>query len=337
MSLNRLLTRRVRRGALALCAAAVLSACGGGNRAEPYVPTQLLAYGDELSVIDDSTAISATNSAGVASSSAPGNGVKYTVNGFSSTTGLLDCTVNPNWVQILAANLGMAFKECLGTYPSAAAISNARPGRKAREVISDLDRLIKLNPGPSTLATVLVGTHDVKELNTSVNAGTLTLAAALAEAQARGTELGAAVTRVTAARIGIIVSTIPALGQSPYALVGTDGNGKPNNPTVIGQLTDAFNEALVLSIPESGRKVGLVYGRPIGLDLNNNPASSYTNAAVCAVDDVRYCTTSTLQPGGDINTWIWATDVYLTPITHTKLGNNASTLARNTLAPGQEN
>lgn len=335
MSLNRLLSRRVRRGALALCAAAVLSACGGGDRAEPYVPTQLLAYGDELSVIDDSVTVSATNSSGVASTSAPGNGVKYTVNGFNGTTGLLDCAVNPNWVQILAANLGMAFAECKGSYSTFAAKNNAFFGAKTADVISQLNTLITANPGPSTLATVLVGSNDVKDLNAQVNAGTLTLAAALAEAQQRGKDLGATIERVTDARIGVIVATIPDLGQSPYALVGTDANGKKNDSAVIRQLTNAFNENLVLNIPESGRKVGLVYGRPVGMNLNGDPTENYTNQTICTVD-VLQCTTSTLQPGGDINTWIWAADVYPTPITHTKLGNNANTLVRNTLAPGQD-
>ena len=335
MSLNQLLTRRVRRAALTLCAAAVLSACGGGDRAEPYVPTQLLAYGDELSVIDDSVTVSATNSSGVASTSAPGNGVKYTVNGFNSTTGLLDCTVNPNWVQIVAANVNMAFEECKGTFPSFAAINNAQPGRKAREVITDLDGLITKNPGPSTLATVLVGTNDVKDLNAQVNAKTLSLEAALAEAQLRGKELGAAIRRVTDARIGVIVATLPDLGQSPYALLGTDVNGTKNDSAVIRQLTNAFNEALVLNIPESGRKVGLVYGRPLGMDLNGNPVEGYTNQAICTVG-VPQCTANTVPSGSDLNTWIWAADVYPAPITHSKLGNNATTLVRNTLAPGQD-
>lgn len=336
MSLNRLLARRVRRAALTLCAAAVLSACGGGDRAEPYVPTQLLAYGDELSVIDDSLSINATNSSGVTSTSGLGNGVKYTVNGFNSTTGLLDCTVNPNWVQILAANLGMAFKECAGSYTVYAAKNNAAVGDTASKVIAKLATLRATNPGPSTLATVLVGTYDVKELNTQVNAGTLSLTAALAEAQKRGTDLGDEITRVTDAHIGVIVATLPDLRQSPYALLGTDANGTKNDPAVIRQLTDAFNEALVLSIPESGRKVGLVYGRTVGMNLNGDPVQGYTNQAVCTVD-VLSCTTNTLQSGADVNTWIWAADVYPTPVTHTKLGNNATTLARNTLAPGQEN
>jgi outer membrane lipase/esterase len=335
MSLNRLLTRRVRRAALTLCAAAVLSACGGGDRAEPYVPTQLQAYGDELSVIDDSAAVSATNSSGVTSTSAPGNGVKYTVNGFNSTTGLLDCTVNPNWVQILAANLGMAFEECKGTSTNLAAINNASFGAKTADVITKLNTLIAANPGPTTLATVLVGTNDVKDLNAQVNAKQLSLEAALAEAQLRGKDLGAAIKRVTDARIGVVVATLPDLGQSPYALLGTDVNGNPNNSAVIRQLTNAFNEALVLNIPESGRKVGLVYGRPVGMNLNGDPVEGYTNQAICAVG-VPQCMANTLQPGSDLNTWIWATDVYPTPITHSKLGNNATTLARNTLAPGQD-
>ena len=335
MSLNRLLTRRVRRGALALCAAAVLSACGGGDRAEPYVVTQLQVYGDELSVIDDSITVSATNSSGVASSSGPGNGVKYTVNGFHGTTGLLDCTVNPNWVQIVAANLGMAFKECQGTYTSFAAKNNASFGAKTADVIDKLNILIAANPGPSTLATVLVGSNDVKDLSAQVNAGTLSRGAALAEAEQKGKDLGAAIKRVTDARIGIVVSTIPDLGQSPYALVGTDVNSRKNDSVVIAELTSAFNKALVENIPDSGRKVGLVYGVPVGMNLSGKPDKGYTNQAICTVN-VPQCTANTLQSGSNLSTWIWAADVYPTPDTHIKLGNNAVTLVRNTLAPGQD-
>jgi hypothetical protein len=298
------------------------------------VPTQLQVYGDELSLIDDSTiTVDATNTVtGAATSSSLGNGVKYTVNGFNSTTGALDCTVNPNWVQILAANLGMAFKSCAGTYTTFAAINNAQLGFKTTDVIPQLAALRATNPGPSTLVTVLVGTHDVKALYAQVKAGTLSLADALTQAQQLGKNLGAEVTRVTEASIGIIVATIPDLGQSPYALLAANGN----DAAAIAQLTNAFNTQLLLGIPADGHKVGLVYGRPVGLDLNGNPATGYTNAAVCADTNLPpKCTTSTLVSGGDISTWIWAADVYPTPLTHTKLGNNASTLARNTLAPGQ--
>jgi hypothetical protein len=333
MSLNRLLARHVRRAALTLCAAAVLSACGGGDRAEPYVPTQLQVYGDELSLIDDSVTLDATNTVtGAPTSSTAGNGVKYTVNGFNSTTGVLDCAVNPIWVQILAANLGMAFKECVGTYTSYAAHNNAKVGAKTYDVIPQLAALRATNPGRSTLVTVLVGTYDVKELYAEVKAGTLSLADALTQAQQRGKDLGAEITRVTEASIGIIVATVPDLGQSPYALLPANGN----DAAAITQLTNAFNTQMLLGIPGDGHKVGLVYGRPVGLDLNGNPTSTYTNAAVCADTNLPpKCTTSTLVSGGDISTWIWAADVYPTPLTHTKLGNNASTLARNTLAPGQ--
>mgnify|MGYP001385382541 CR=1 FL=1 len=313
MSLNRLLTRRVRRAALALCAAAVLSACGGGDRAEPYVPTQLLAYGDELSRIE-------------------ANGSKYTVNGLSSTDATQqDCAINPIWVQILAADLGMAFEQCPSTFKTFAAINKARVGAKTTDVIAELAALRATNPGPSTLVTVLVGTYDVKDLYAQVKAGTLSLSSATTKAAQLGADLGAEIRRVTDAHIGIIVSTIPDLGQSPYALLPANGN----DAKAIADLTAVFNEKLVETIPQSGRKVGLVYGRPIGLDLNGSPVEGYTNAGVCTVN-VLDCTTSTLQSGGDINTWVWAADVYPTPMTHIKLGNNAATLVRNTLAPGQD-
>jgi hypothetical protein len=334
MSLNRLFPRRLRRAALTLCAAAVLGACGGGDRAEPYVPTALEAYGDEMSLIDDGIAFTVTNPVtNTDTSPSPGNGVKYTVNGFNGTTGVLDCTVNPIWVQVLAANLGMAFKECAGTYTSFAAVSYAELNAESPRVIALLTKLRERNPGSKTVATVYVGLHDVLRLHQTVEAGT-SISDAVAEAQRLGTLLGQEVTRVADAGIGIVVATLPNLGKSPYA--AAKAVGRPTALDELSQLSKAFNDGLRLNIPGDGHKLALVFGKPTGTTSGEDPLSGYTGDASCVVDTPK-CVTNTLKPGlssSDVGNWLWADATHVGPNTHNTMGVNAYNRVRNTLAPG---
>jgi hypothetical protein len=76
----------------ALAAAALIAGCGGGT-VDPFAPTRIVAFGDESSVILDS-------------------GKKYGINRLNTDTQLLDCTQNPNWVQLLAASYNMVFRQC---------------------------------------------------------------------------------------------------------------------------------------------------------------------------------------------------------------------------------
>ena len=332
MSLNRLFARRPGRATLALCAAAVLSACGGGDRVESYEPQRLLAFGDELSLIDDATVVTGTNTVtGAPTSSGAGNGVKYTVNGFNGTTGALDCTINPVWVQQLASDMGMAFRQCAGSYTTFAAETRAKLNATTEEVVRDLATLRTTAPVPtsSTLVTVQVGMHDIKALYEAVAAGSTDVTAATAKAAQLGKLLADEVTRYTEAGIGIIVATAPDIAQSPYMVSrGATANVK--------LLSAAFNEALVNNMPPDGHKVGLVFGRPYGLDRNGNPTDGYTNDRNCvAGTDTPACTTSTLKEASRLNNWVWADDLRPSPYTHYVMGTAAYSRVRNTLAPGQ--
>lgn len=338
MSLNRLFARRPGRATLALCAAAVLSACGGGDRAEPYVPTRLVAFGDELSVIDDTITVTATNTVtGAPTSSGSGNGVKYTINGFNGTTGALDCTINPIWVQILASDFGMAFKECAGTYTTFAAESRAFKGAKTADAVARMVTLRTTAPVPtaSTLATVQVGMNDVIDLAQQVRAG-LAEATATAQIEALAVQLTTEISNYTVAGIGILVATIPDVSYAPYPAVASLDAG------VMHRLTWAFNQKIRNTLPLDGHKVALVSGTPYGFSTGSSNTgdytvgSGYTNARNCvAGTNTPNCTTSTLNDAGKINNWIWADDLYPGPYTHYSMGTTAYTRVRNSLAPGQ--
>lgn len=337
MSLNRLFARRLGGATLSLCAAAVLSACGGGDRAEPYVPTRLVAFGDELSVIDDTITVTATNPVtGASTSSSSGNGVKYTINGFNST-GALDCGINPIWVQILAADFGMAFKECAGAYTTFAAESLAYKNARTADVVARMAALRTTAPVPtsSTLATVQVGMNDVIELTRQVAAG-LAETTARAQIEALAVQLTTEINNYTLAGIGILVATIPDVAYAPLpAAAGLDAG-------VLHRLTWAFNQKLRNTLPADGHKVALVSGTPYGFSTGSSNTgdysvgSGYTNARNCVTGvDTPNCTTSTLNDAGRINNWIWADNQYPGPYTHYSMGTTAYTRVRNSLSPGQ--
>ena len=76
-------TRRTLAGAMSALALALLAACGGGTTTyDPFVPTRVLAFGDESSALNP-------------------DGTRYGVNGLDAK-GNVDCNLEPLWVQSVA-------------------------------------------------------------------------------------------------------------------------------------------------------------------------------------------------------------------------------------------
>src|SRR5687767_13559351 len=98
--------------AAAMLLAGLAGCGGGGDLIDPFRPTRQLSFGDESSVIT-------------------ADGKYYSINGVNSTTGAIDCTLHPNWVQYLASRFGFVFAQC---NPSAVAAPQAtlyaQPGAK---------------------------------------------------------------------------------------------------------------------------------------------------------------------------------------------------------------
>jgi len=308
-------------------AAAMLAACGGGtSQVEPFAASRVIVFGDDHSaIVDDGS----------------GNGRKYTVNGMTSDTlPLRDCRQLPNWVQTLSDHYGFVFAECNRTGATPRAFMRAKPGAKVDDPTTGLARQITEQTaagGPFTskdLVTVMMGANDIFELSDAVLAGTMTDAQAVAEARRRGALLADRVNGLLAANARAIVSTIPDLGLTPYAV-------RLNKTTagVAARLTNLsyeFNATLRTTIDQTrfdGRNYGLVLTDDTVQTITKFPGDfGYSNTVdgVCAVA-LPNCTSATadLVSGGNVGTYVWADDKHLTPSMHSRIGSQALTRALN--------
>lgn len=293
---------------LATAALTVLSACGGGTaQIEPFAPTRIIVFGDESSAITS-------------------EGKKYTVNALDATTGALACASNPNWVQKLAeVYTGLVFPQCNpGNVAVTTGIMYATAGAKVADVKTKIDTHFATNSfGPKDMVTMLVGANDVFELYSQFPAQSQD--SLLAEARARGTALGQQVNRIANANGRIILSTLPDLGTTPFAVEAEKLNA--GRAAFLSKLSDEFNVAMRLAIINDGRLIGLVL-----LDENSKAFALYPSyygfanavAPVCLTTvATQDCTTKTLVTDGSGDTWLWATDRLLSAGGQLALGNLA--------------
>jgi phospholipase/lecithinase/hemolysin len=308
-------------------AVAMLAACGGGtSQIEPFAPNRLIVFGDDHSVIvNDGTA----------------NGRKYTVNGMTSDTlPLRDCTLLPNWVQTLSDHYRFVFAECNKTGATPKAFMRAKVGAKVEDATTGLARQVSEQTAAGgafsakDLVTVMLGANDIFELSDAVLAGTLTDAQAVAEARRRGAVLAGGVNGLLAANARVIVSTIPDLGLTPYAV--KLNRTTPGVASRLSSLSYEFNATLRTSIDQTrfdGRNYGLVLTDDTVQTITRFPADfGYSNAVdgVCAVA-LPNCTSATadLVAGGNAATYVWADDKHFTPSIHARVGSQALTRALN--------
>lgn len=316
-------------------AVALLASCGGGDQIEKFVPDRIIVFGDEASLIE-------------ADSHTPTNGGrKYTVNGVTRDTTdstLLtttrDCTRNPIWVQVLAADYGYQFAECLTT---AGATPRAFMRAQAYSTVAMMTAQITsymTSPGLNDrdLVTVMVGTHDI--------VAALGAADPVAAAVAAGTSVGAQVVRITNTGARVIVSTVPDVGVTPQGLVS-------GQSSLLTTLTEHFNRALRVKLQEvrgGGHSAGLVLGDELVLTVRRSP-SAYgivnTTQAACSggqpavppavpVQWVPNCdennsflTAEAQTAGNHASDWLWAGPYQLGANVQSRLGSSAVYRARN--------
>lgn len=307
----------LKQGALALAAAAALAACGGGGgQIEPFHPKRILAFGDESSVITT-------------------DGLKYSVNALD-TNGALVCANNPLWIQALASSFGLVFAECnpdkLAT-PTGKVYAQA--GAKIAGLKTQIDTVFSAGGfNNKDLVSVMAGANDILELYAQYpQQGADTLKSLAGQ---RGRELAAQVNRIANADGRVIITTLPDLGLTPFALKERIAKPDTDRAKLLTDLITEFNTQMRLNILNDGRLIGLVlldeetsrigrisgYAAALGI-------SNFTEAACLEASQPPACTSKTLVTNADGNTWLWATNVLMGPVGHSRLGALAQSRALN--------
>jgi phospholipase/lecithinase/hemolysin len=289
----------------AACAAGLavlLTACGGGtNQVEAFVPSRVLAFGDEHS-------------------SFAAGGRKYSVNAIGATGAGIDCEAHPLWIQSVAALYGYKYAECLGSATEAKALTRAAPGATVAELKLQVDAQAAAGFTSKDLALVLVGLHDVRQIYEGRLAGE-TEDALIAKARQRGTDYAAQVNRMVDLGARVIVATAPDLGITPYGLAkGTTEAG------LLTRLSAAFNGRMRVNILNDGRFVGLVLADellqsavqvPSAYGLSNVIAEACRGTAPLPNCDAN---TASLVDGASVGGWLWADSLRFGVTAHTQLG-----------------
>lgn len=314
------LTRSTRH-AIGAAAFVALAACGGGDRVEPFAPARLVSFGDETSVLDDSAA------AGV--------GRKYTVNALKTenNVSVLDCSSNAIWIQYPAATFSFTLPEC---NPNAVADPKSRlyavNGAKVADLGAQIDTHLQADTfGGNDLVTVLIGANDVLAqyaLYDGSNEATL-----VAAAEAAGAEIAAQVNRIANAGGKVIVSTVPDMGLTPFAVAQEAANA--GRAALLSRLTNVLNIEMRSKLINDGTKIGLVLADEIvQTAVKFPPIYQLTNVTAAACDTTKaatvdQCTSGTLVTDGSPSTWLWADATHLSPAGHRLIGQLAQQRAVN--------
>ncbi len=316
--------QRALKGFGAALAVVLLGSCGGSTeQIEPFDPTRLLVFGDEMSVL--------TNE--------PPQGRKYSVNALASDGVTVDCTSRRLWFQQVAVEYGFQFEEC---NPNNQADPKgkilAQVGAKVDDLPAQIARAAALSGcfNETDLVTILIGANDVLDIyqNQYIPDPAIsnykdnpTYQAAINELQARGARLGQRVNALTTLGPKVIVSTIPMMNLTPYAIKEAALRPNANVRNVLQDFSNTFNTAMRVNIINNGLFIGLVELDALLQAGVNDPGRYGLNnvtQAVCAVE-LPNCDNAPefLVPNGNANTWLWASDLWMGSIAHSNLGNFA--------------
>ena len=311
MTFGSLAARRMRRALVACGAAVALVSCGGGTtQFDAFVPDRVIAFGDETSVLTAA-------------------GRKYSVN-VLGTDGNVDCTAEPLWTQTVANNYGFVFTECNPAASSAVkAITRAVSGAWVDDLGSQVDQQVALGGfGAKDLVLVLAGARDIVELYAAFPAQSE--AQITAELRARGERLAAQVNRLVDLGAKVIVSTVPDIGLTPYAIAQRAAYTDTDRAALLTRLTAALNSRMRVNILNDGRFVGLVLADELVQAMVKSPsfyALDNVTDAVCTVA-LPDCTSGTLVSSGTSLGHLWADDLHFAYGGQLRLGSLALARAR---------
>jgi outer membrane lipase/esterase len=293
---------RVLAVAVAAVATALVVACGGGtSQFEPFVAERVVVFGDENSALTS-------------------DGRSYSANGVSATDAtVIDCNVQPLWVQQLATSYGFVFAECNTTTPAPTpkAFNRAAVGATVADVAAQVDAQVAADGfRDKDLVLVMAGINDVLELYAQYP--TRTEESLIAEIGARGDRMAAIVNRLVGLGAKVIVSNLPDMGMSPYARKEALDNAASgfDRSQLISRLTTAFNERLGVKVLLDGRFVGLAQMDQRTQAANRSPGTFGlvdVSTAFCNVA-VPNCTTATpVTTGAVAAQFLWADATRLAP------------------------
>ncbi|WP_332813163.1 SGNH/GDSL hydrolase family protein [Ramlibacter sp.] len=288
----------------------LLAACGGGSVESEFHPARVVAFGD-------------------AAADAGQRGARYTVN-----------NGGVNWTEQLAARYGLALAPSASggtSYAIGSARVTARPdasGNAATPTIAEqIDAFLAAGaPAGGDLVVVSGGTADILAQVAAVTATTQSQAAATANVQQAGRELGAQVQRLVDAGASHVVVVGPYnLGRSPWAQAS-------GNAAYLQDLSTQFNNGLLVSIVDLGAKV-LYVDAALYFNLVTASPASYgftdVDSVLCTSVDAgagigigagqvnsALCNAGTLT-GAPVEATLFADPVYFTPAGHVSFGNYA--------------
>lgn len=305
-----------------LLALAGLASCGGGGQVEPFEPNRILAFGDELSVIQ-------------------ADGRKYTVNAFRITdstttpptesTTEVDCARNPLWIQSVATAFGLVFDRCPGTATTTSGQVMAQAGHKVADLSGQIAAVQGAALNENDLALVMIGMNDILELYG--NYPTSSRDDLLAEARNRGEAFGERINALARSGPAVVVLTVPDLGLTPFARAQNTSTNDATRSRLLTDLTAAFNNRMSVTLINDGRLIGLVYADVEAQNVYRFPSSfgvSNVNDAACvATVTAPDCTTATLVTGATAAAYMWADALMPSTSLQARLGTVAASRARN--------
>lgn len=324
------------------CSAGLLASCGGGtSHYDKFVPARLIVFGDEFSTLVDVNG--------------NGNSYSYAMNALDSTdtsNNTVKCSDSSRmiWVQKLASNYGLVFKECNPNSVASGALNAfmmASYGATERAVEAQVTRfqsnIAHDALGSKDLVTVWVGMNDIVEIYKDDVTYSSTQDKTN-EAEARGERVGNLVNDIAATGARVLVGQVFEVGSTPWAQsLGSSEAG------LMTDLSDAFNKGLRKTLLNDGTKIGLLAFNDTVANLvqygnydNSTPACntqhvSDTDAA--AVDSDGYlsgagtlltCTTNTATSDTSTTKNLWVDGFHLNAyMAHVQLGNLAISRAEN--------
>jgi phospholipase/lecithinase/hemolysin len=253
--LRRIASRSVA-GLVALGALAALAACGGGTyQQQAFVPARILSFGDENSRMEG------------------GQGLKYSINGVSTSTLLVDCTLNPIWNQVIANSYSLVYQRC---NINANFETNAIDLTTLNATVDDVaDSVAAFTAGDTfngnDLVTIWVGMHDI--LNEYRANATGDESVLLADMNDQGTKLAGIVNQIENAGAKVILMTVPDMSDSPYAYTESL-KGDFDRLKLLQDMSTQFNLGLITNFINDGSRIGLVQVDDYVTNATRNPSGS---------------------------------------------------------------